>query len=80
MGYEEDLNIIETYTKALLDAPKESTEEVFGSAETIESNVKTMKQRKKREKYIRDASKQVKEIKENFTNITGISASELEGL
>lgn len=39
MGYEADVNIIETYAKALLAAPRESEEKVFGSAETIESGV-----------------------------------------
>lgn len=37
MGYETDDHIIETYAKALLEAPKEPKEEVFGSVETIEN-------------------------------------------
>lgn len=36
MGYAIDINIIETYAKALLDAPREPIEQVFGSVETIE--------------------------------------------
>lgn len=32
MGYEADVNIIETYAKALLEAPREPIENVFGSA------------------------------------------------
>lgn len=39
MGYEIDDNIIETYAKALFEAPKEPTEKVFGNAETIESGI-----------------------------------------
>lgn len=39
MGNEVDENIIETYAKALLTTPREPEEEIFGSAETIESKV-----------------------------------------
>lgn len=53
MGYEVDLNILEAYAKTLLDAPKEPSEEIFGSVETIESVVSMQKQRKRREKFIR---------------------------
>lgn len=60
MGYDADENIIETYAKALLEAPREPEEEVFGNAETIESKVQTMKQRKRREKTIRKVTKHAK--------------------
>lgn len=43
MGYEIDDNIIETYAKALLEAPKEPNEEVFGNSETIESGIQSRK-------------------------------------
>lgn len=43
MGYEVDLNILETYAKTLLEAPREPTEENFGNAETIESVVSMQK-------------------------------------
>lgn len=80
MGYEADVNITETYHKALLEAPREPKEKVFGNAKTIESGVQTLKRRKKREKYTRSATKQAKEIKENIMNITRIKESDLEGL
>lgn len=80
IGYEVDLSILEAYAKTLLDAPKEPSKEIFGSAKTIESAVSMQKQRKRREKFIRDASKMAKEVKENMMNISGILASELEGL
>lgn len=57
MGYEVDVNIIETYAKALLEAPKEPTEEVFGNAETIKSGVQTLKQRRKIHKECNKTSK-----------------------
>lgn len=57
MGYEVDLHILETYAKALFEAPIELSEEIFGSAETIASKVSMKKNKKKRDKFIRDASK-----------------------
>lgn len=47
MGYEIDDHIIETYAKALLEAPKEPKEEVFGSAETLEKQIQSKKNVKK---------------------------------
>lgn len=57
MGYETDDHIIETYAKALLEAPKEPKEEVFGSAETIERQIQSKKRVKKVEAVVRKGSR-----------------------
>lgn len=46
MGYEVDSNILESYAKILLGAPPEPSEKIFGTAETIKSDVAIQKQRK----------------------------------
>lgn len=51
MGYEVDLPILETYAKALLNAPREPSKGIFGNAETIKSNV-SMQKRTKKEKSL----------------------------
>lgn len=43
MAYEVDSHILESYAKILLDAPPESTEEIFGNAETIKKGVEVKK-------------------------------------
>lgn len=80
MGYEIDDNIIETYTKALLEAPKEPSEKVFGNAETIESGIQSQKRVKKTKKIVRKGTRQAKAIKEDVLRKTGIKESEFEGL
>lgn len=80
IGYEIDDNIIETYAKALLEAPKEPTEEVFGNAETIESGIQSRKRVKKVEETVRKGTQQAKAIKEDVLKQTSIKESELEGL
>lgn len=57
MVYEIDDHIIETYAKALLEAPNEPKEEVFGSAETIESQIQSKKRVKKVEAIVRRGSR-----------------------
>lgn len=57
MGYEIDDNIIETYAKSLLEAPKEPEEKLFGSAETIESTIQSRKRVKKVEATIRKGTR-----------------------
>lgn len=69
MGYEVDLNILEAYANIILDAPREPTEKIFGTIETIESDVPMLKQRKKREKDIKDASKFVKIVIESLLKL-----------
>ncbi|XP_059064385.1 protein HOTHEAD-like [Cryptomeria japonica] len=71
MGYEVDLPNLETYAKTLLEAPREPSEETFGNAETIESDVSMQKQRKGRDKFIKDASKMANVIKEKLINSSG---------
>lgn len=80
MGYETDDHIIETYVKALLEAPKEHKEEVFGSAKTIESQIQSKKIVKKVEATVRRGSRQAKAIKEDVLKQTGITEDELETL
>lgn len=78
MGYEVDLNILESYARILLDAPREPTEKIFGIAATIESDVSMMKERKKREKLMKDASKFVADVKKGlmgFEQMSGIAES-----
>lgn len=57
MGYETDDHIIETYAKALLEAPNKPKEEVFGSVETIESQIQSKKRVKKVEATMRRGSR-----------------------
>lgn len=77
MGYETDDHIIETYAKTLLEAPREPQEEVFGSAETIESQIQSHKRVKKVEAVVRRGSRQAKAIKENVMKQTSITEDEL---
>ncbi|GLJ54638.1 hypothetical protein SUGI_1173840 [Cryptomeria japonica] len=77
MGYETDDHIVETYAKALLEAPNEPKEEVFGSAETIESQIQSKKRVKKVEAFVRKESRQAKAIKEDVLKKTGITEDEL---
>lgn len=80
MGYETNDNIIETYAKTLLEAPKEPSEKVFGSVETIESGIQSRKRVKKVEQIVRKGTRQEKVLKEDVLKKTGIKESELEGL
>lgn len=57
MGYETDDHIIETYAKALLEAPEEPKEEVFGSVETIEGQIQSKKRVKKVDAVVRRGSR-----------------------
>lgn len=77
MGYEIDDHIIKTYAKALLEAPNEPKEEVFGSAETIENQIQSKKRVKKVEVVVRRGSRQAKAIKEDILKQTGITEDEL---
>lgn len=78
MGYEIGDHIIETYAKALLEAPKEPKEEVFGSVETIENQIQSKKRVKKVEATVRRGSRQAKAIKEDVLKQTGITEDELQ--
>lgn len=73
MGYETDDNIIETYAKALLKAPKELEEKVFASAETIESTIQFRKRVKRVEATVRKGTQQEKAIKEDVLKQTSIT-------
>lgn len=77
MGYETDDHIVETYAKALLEAPNEPKEEVFGSAETIEILIQSKKRVKKVEAFVRKGSRQAKAIKEDVLKKTSTTEDEL---
>lgn len=77
MGYETDDHIVENYAKALLEAPNEPKEEVFGGAETIEKQIQSKKRVKKVEAFVRKGSRQAKAIREDVLKKIGITEDEL---
>lgn len=78
MGYEVESNILEYYAKILLDAPPEPTNKIFGTIETIESDVSIQKQRKKKDKILKDASKFLEDVTKGLLKLdqlSGVAAS-----